>query len=59
MLPVIIALCLFDQDKIEEKRGERGEDKRGEERQREREYCGERENFLLVHFSAIVVTSWR
>ena len=29
MLPVIIALCLIDQDKIEEKRGERREEERG------------------------------
>ena len=43
MLPETIALSWTDKDKIEEKRGERGEDKR-EKREREREYKREEES---------------
>ena len=47
MLPETIALSWTDKDKIEEKRGERGEDKR-EKRERERERAQERGRELQV-----------
>ena len=58
MLPETIALCLFDQDKIEEKRGERREEERGR-RETEREGKREREECkfgdLVDYFEQIIV----
>ena len=62
MLPETIALSWTDKDKIEEKRGERGEDKREKrERERERESTRERKRVASVETLWIILRSilWR